>query len=531
MEDPHRIPVIVGAAQITDAASQPPDGRAPLPFLAEVARAAAEDTGANARALLAALDSLVVVRLYSDSNPRFATPFGRMANPPWSLAQQLGAQPRECAYPAAGGDSPQTLVTRACARIARGESSAALIVGAEPMRSELAARRAGLQLDWSASAPFAPDTLGDLPNYFKPVEVDHGLRAPSAMYGLIGQAVRVAAGQSIDEYRDASAKLFEGFAAVARDNPLATRRAGYGAHEIAAVTERNPMVGFPFTKLMTASAFVDQAAAVIVCSEAKADEWGVPKARRVYLHGAAAAHDTWFVTDRPDLARSTAARLTSERALSLAGRTLADMELLDIYSCFPSAVQVVCKELGLAHDDPRALTVTGGLAFFGGPGNNYSLHAVAEMVARLRQRSRAFGMVLANGGLLTKESIGVYSAQRASGQWLREEQEPIQPQIDAQPKVPFTESPSGEAVVENYTVMHLKGVPDRGILLGRLVASGERFVANFESDLALLQSLETQDCIGLRGEVQRRNDLNLFRPAGCVATPHGVRSGVPGTGP
>lgn len=512
MQDPHRTPVIVGVAQITDTTSQPPHGRSPLAFLTEVSRAAAADGAPDPDELLAGLDSVVVVRLYSDSNPRFATPFGAMVNPPWSLARNLGASPTEYAYPAAGGDSPQTLVTRACRRIARGESAAALIVGAEPMRSELAARRAGLQLDWAASAPFPPDTLGELPNYFKPVEVVHGLRAPSAMYGLIGQAVRVAAGQTIEEYRLASASLFERFAAVARDNVLATRRKGYGAAEIATVTAANPMIGFPFTKLMTASAFVDQAAAVIVCSQARADQLGVPRQKRVYLHGAAAAHDGWFVSDRSELDRSMAVRLASRRALSLAGRTLDDMELLDIYSCFPSAVQIACREIGLPPDDPRALTVTGGLAFFGGPGNNYATHAIAEMINQLRQRPSAFGMVLANGGLVTKQSIGIYSAQPNAGHWLIAEQPPIQPLIDAQRPVAFTHAPSGDAAVENYTVMHLKGIPDRGILLGRLSAGGERFIANFEGDVGFLQAVEARDAIGMQGVVEQRDGINIFRP-------------------
>jgi acetyl-CoA C-acetyltransferase len=509
MRDPHRIPVIVGVAQITDTESQPPTGRSPRSFLAEVSRAAAHDSGAPANALLAGLDSVVVVRLYSDSNPRFATPFGAMANPPWSLARQLGATPTEYVYPAPGGDSPQVLVTRACRRIARGESAAALVVGAEAMRSELAARRAGLQLDWSESAPFAPDTLGALPNYFKPVEVDHGLRAPSAMYGIIGQAVRVAAGQTPDAYRKESARLFAGFAAVAAANPLATRRLGYDAEAIATVSAANPMVGYPFTKLMTASAFVDQAAAILVCSQARADEMGVPAGKRVYLHGAAAAHDEWFMSDRPRLAESLAVRLASRSALAVAGRTLADMDLLDLYSCFPSAVQIARNELGLSPHDPRPLTVTGGLAFFGGPGNNYSTHAIAEMVNRLRQAPAAFGMVLANGGLMTKEAIGIYSAQPASGQWLLAEPEPIQSVIDAQPKVPFSEAPAGEATVESYTVMHLKGRPDRGILLGRLAATGERFVANFEPQV--LDAIVAHDAVGLRGTVRREGGLHVLR--------------------
>jgi acetyl-CoA C-acetyltransferase len=236
---------------------------------------------------------------------------------------------------------------------------------------------------------------------------------------------------------------------------------------------------------------------------------GVPPDKRVFLHGAAAAHDEWFMSDRPRLAESMAVRLASRSALALAGRTLADVDLLDFYSCFPSAVQIARKELGLSTDDPRPLTVTGGLAFFGGPGNNYSTHAIAEMVSRLRQAPSAFGMVLANGGLMTKESIGIYSARPTSGEWLLAEPEPIQRVIDAQPKVPFTDAPSGDAIVESYTVMHLKGRPDRGIVLGRLASSGERFIGNFEP--SVLEAIVARDAVGLRGAVRRQDGINVLR--------------------
>ncbi|MDZ4358013.1 MAG: acetyl-CoA acetyltransferase, partial [Variovorax sp.] len=151
--------------------------------------------------------------------------------------------------------------------------------------------------------------------------------------------------------------------------PLATRRAGYSAEAIASVTPENPYIGFPFTKLMTASAFIDQAAAFVVVSQARADALGIAPEKRVYLHGTAAAHDQWFVSERARLDQSPAMRLTAQHALAQAGKTLDDVSFLDIYSCFPSAVQIACKELGIAPDDPRELTVTGGLPYFGGPGN------------------------------------------------------------------------------------------------------------------------------------------------------------------
>jgi acetyl-CoA C-acetyltransferase len=168
---------------------------------------------------------------------------------------------------------------------------------------------------------------------------------------------------------------------------------------------------------MTASAFVDQSAAFIVVSEARADELGIPQDKRVYLHGEAHAHDTWFVSDRERLDQSPAMRLTSRAALAQAGKTIADVDVFDIYSCFPSVVQIACKELGISPDDKRGLTVTGGLPYFGGPGNNYVTHAIAEMVQRVRAKPGAYGLVMANVGLVTK-GVGRSVFHRAAEQAL-----------------------------------------------------------------------------------------------------------------
>ena len=355
--DKTRIPVIVGTGQVTDTTSKPEEGRSPLQLMHDAVKLAAADSGAQDQgaALLRGLDSVTVIRLFADTLPRFASPFGKLANAPWSIAQRVGAaNATDLVCPPQGGDS-LVMLARACERIAQGESQAALVVGGEALRTELAAKRAGLQLQWGEDAPTTPNQLTGVRSFrstrpedmYTKAEEKHGMRSAIAMYALIGQALRHAAGQTVDQYREASAKLFARFAAVARDNPLATRRKGYSAEQIAEVNAENPFVGFPYTKLMTASAFVDQSAAFIVVSEARADELGIPQDKRVYLHGEAHAHNTWFVSDRERLDQSPAMRLTSRAALAQAGKTIADVDVFDIYSCFPSVVQIACKELGI----------------------------------------------------------------------------------------------------------------------------------------------------------------------------------------
>jgi acetyl-CoA C-acetyltransferase len=509
-----RAPVIAGVAQIGDTTSPPAQARSPIGLMADAARAAAADAG-PLDALLHEIDSVVVIRMFSDSTPRFKSPFGRIANPPWSVARRIGAVPRELVYTPGGGNMPQVALNRACERIAAGESDVTLLVGGEALRTELAARRQGLQLDWSdwsEDAPVAADELGGHRMGFSAHEAAHGMRAAINIYPLIEQAIRGARGYSIEEHSAAMARLFARFAAAARDNPLATRRAGYSAEEIATRTPTNPIIGFPYTKLMTANAYVDQAAALIVCSSAKADELGIALSKRVYLHGCAEGNDHWYVTERWNLHSSPAIRRVAAQTFAMAGKTLSDVAAFDLYSCFPSAVEIACQEIGLAEDDPRGLTVTGGLPYFGGPGNNYAMHAIAAMVERLRRMPGSFGLVTANGNYVTKHAAGLYSATPPDRPWEREDPNILQRELDALPKAPFTEKPNGRAKIETYTVVHSKTGPELGIVVGRLVESGVRFIANTPTDPGLFADLETRDALGRPGTVCAAGDRNVLVP-------------------
>ena len=183
---------------------------------------------------------------------------------------------------------------------------------------------------------------------------------------------------------------------------------------------------------MNANAIIDQAAAVLITSVGKAREWGIPQERWVFLHGCADGTDTWVVSERDDwLDASPAIKGCDRLALDMAGKTLADVAAFDLYSCFPSAVEVAMKEIGIAEDDPRPISVTGGLPFFGGPGNNYVTHSIAEMMNVVRKQPGSFGMVTANGMYLTKHSAGLYSTTPTEGPWRREDPKKLQAELDA----------------------------------------------------------------------------------------------------
>jgi acetyl-CoA C-acetyltransferase len=307
-------------------------------------------------------------------------------------------------------------------------------------------------------------------------------------------------------------KLFARLAAVARDNPLATRRKGYSAEQLATISDDNRWICFPYPRLMNANAIIDQAAAVLMTSVGMAQEWGIPQDRWVFLHGCADGTDTWVVSERDKLDASPAINGCARLALDMAGKKMSDVAAFDLYSCFPSAVEVAMKEMGLAEDDPRPISVTGGLPFFGGPGNNYVTHSIAEMMNVVRAKPGSFGMVTANGMYLTKHSAGLYSTEPTKGPWRREDPKKLQAELDARPKQPVNTAPKGAGTIETYCVTYGKDAPEKGYILGRLDGTGERFVAMSPNDPALLADMLTKEQLGRRVTVNEQNGRNVFRP-------------------
>lgn len=510
-----RTPILVGSGQITDTTSPPSSARSPSAFVAEAARLALADARATAgaAALAATLDAIIVPPFFSDSSPRFVSPFGRSSNPPKGVAQRIGAtQVRDLYYAEVGGNIPQYMINKFAEQIARGEIRAAMVAGSELLRTNALARKDKVVLDWNEDPGGEPIRIGDARLGWSPEEERHGLMAAIYFYPMIENAIRGALGRSVPDHLQAMGRLFAGFARVAKDNPLATRREGYSAERIATVDAENRFIAFPYPRLMNSNALVDQAAAIVITSVGQAKALGIPRDRWVFLHGCADGADTWVTSERLELHRSPAIRGCASRALGMSGRRLDQIDLFDLYSCFPSAVQIGCREIGLAEDDPRGLTVTGGLPFFGGPGNNYVTHSIAEMTTRLRARPGAFGMVTANGSYVTKHSAGIYSTVPTKGSWQREDPKLFQAELDALPTVHVETAPAGPATLETYTVTFDRETPQRGIVFGRL-ENGARFVANTPNDPALLQDMITREQLGRRGTVASDGKRNVFTPA------------------
>src|SRR5262249_29476284 len=168
--------------------------------------------------------------------------------------------------------------------------------------------------------------------------------------------------------------------------------------------------------------------------------------------------------------------------------------------------------LGIAAADPRPLTVTGGLPYFGGPGNNYSMHAIAETMDRVRGRPGSIGLVTALGWYLTKHAVGVYCAAPKDGPFVRDDPAPRQALPDAAPAPALAREPSGPARIETFTVLHdREGVPMRGLVVGRL-DDGRRFLAATPDDPDVLAGLEAHEAIDLRGYATTVDGAGRFDP-------------------
>ena len=476
------VPVIVGVAQATWRGGDAPN---PIEMCAEVVGAAARDAGAG-DALLRRAESLGVVDIASR----------RWNDPAALVAGRLGITPRETLRTTLGGDGPQALLSDVATRIAAGELDAGIVCGAEALATLAAAMKEQREPDWPELDPDAAPTrlLGSERFPATDAEVAANLIAPIVMYPLFESALWAQRGGSIAEHRARLGELWARYAAVAARNPHAWWEGpAPTAERIATPAPDNRLVTQPYTKLLNSNIQTDQAAALIVCSESLARELGIDRDRWVHPLAAGHAHDHWFVSERADLSASPAIRLAAQGALGAAGATIDDVAHLDIYSCFPSAVQVSCRELGIdPWTDARDPTVTGGLTFAGGPGNNYVTHSIAAMVERLREDRGALGLTTAVGWYLTKHAVGLFGTAAPAAPFAAVN---VQAQVDATPRRAGAAGIAGAATGETCSILYGRdGSPTVGTITA-LLDDGRRAIAS-TGDAALLEAIAHEPLAG-----------------------------------
>jgi acetyl-CoA C-acetyltransferase len=492
-----RTPVVVGVGQHAEQVDRPDyEGLSGVELAARAARAALADTGADPAAIAAAVDVVGGIRQFEISVPGMPAPLGRSTNYPRSVARRVGADPVHAILETAGGQGPQHLLTELAGAIARGEREVALLFGSEAISTVRHFTGRDDAPDFSEEVAGQLEDRGfGLKGVSSRHRAQHGLVDAPSTYALVENARRARLGLSREEYAASMGELFAPFTRVAAKNPYAAAPVERTAAELVTVTERNRMIAEPYPRFLVSRDQVNQGAAAVVMSLAAARRLGVPEERWVFLHGHADTFERELMK-RTDLSRAPSAVQAAEEALAMAEVAVEDLATIDLYSCFPVAVSNVADGLGLAADDPRGLTVTGGLPFFGGAGNNYAMHAIAETVVRCREVPGSFGLVGANGGSLSKYSVGVYSTAPVA--WHESTSAPLQARIDAVPDAVHVERADGWATIETWTVRHTRTGPV-GIVVGRLEETDERFVAMaVEGDEDLLALLHTEQPVGAR---------------------------------
>lgn len=495
------MPVLVGVGQVTDhwdGTAGPEGAPSPNSLCVSASKLALEDAGIAATEI----DTLAVVRIFEDSVPGDRHPHGHNTNLPGTIARDIGATPSRAIYAAVGGQSPQQLANEMAARIHAGELECALVTGSEANRASKAALKHGVEIDWADGAELAVEDRGMGDMLLSRAEIKHGIIAPAYFYALFENAMAARDSQTRTERRQEMSSLFAKFAAIAATNPHSQfDTSTFDADFLATPSKANYPFADPFLKWHIAQDAVNQAGAFLIMSEEKADALGVAADKRVYLHGSGEAGDD-FISERPVLDGSWAMDTAINRALDQAGKTSSDISAFDLYSCFPCAVFSSMAVLGIDHNsDTRPLTLTGGLPFFGGPGNNYSMHGIASMTEWLRDHRGDYGLVLANGGWMTKEAVGVWSTTRP------ETFTPVEASAKPTEKVELTSAPS-QGTIETYTVTYGKTGPTSGIIFAR-TDSGERFIAAAAPE-AMPRLLEEESPVGLKVRATTADERNTF---------------------
>ncbi|MFQ3246972.1 MAG: acetyl-CoA C-acetyltransferase [Arenicella sp.] len=510
-----RMPVLVACGQVTD---RPQSGLnlSPVEMMAEAARAAVDDSGvAN---LLSSLDVLVSTGLTVDAAQVKTPVSGMYKNVPKTVANLLKISPKRLIYTQTGGNTPQRLVNHFANQIATGQTESVLLTGGEALNNMSRRFNNWSKLllpkgKWKDNPGGIAETFGDDRPGNSKYEGRYDMNLPAHVYPLFENALRVHYSRSHDDHRTKLGELFAELTKVASDNPYAWFQTERSSTELIDPSDSNRMIAYPYTKLLNSMINVNQSAAVMLMSVAKAKSLGISQDKWVFLHGCADANDVWNVSQRENFHSSPAMNSMAKSALSMANKNIDDMAFFDIYSCFPSAVQIACDEFGISHDDARGLSLTGGLPYFGGPGNNYSMHGIAEMMNRARENEAEFGLLNANGWYLTKHSMGIYSCQVPESDW-------SMPPVDLDaglgsnigdtPQIKLIEKASGAAQMETFTVIYDKAnQPKKSIVIARL-ESGERCLATTGTNPQVLDALSSAEEFRLSGQVKSIGGKNMF---------------------
>lgn len=485
-----KTPVLVGIGTVLRKEEGLEHALEPSALMAKALRRAAADAGSEE--LLRQADSIRVPR-----------GFWGYSDPGQLVAKELGAAGVQSTL-AEIGILQQTLFTRACEALAAGAEKISLVVGGEARFRALQASKAGKEAPETMQEDAEPsEVLRPREDFGPPLEGERGLVMPVHSYALIENVLRYQQGQSPTAHRDEVAALWAGMSRVAAGNPDAWSREPVTAEQVSDAT----MLSFPYTKLHTSQWNVDQAAGLILCQAQTARDFGVPEEKWVFPLAAAENNHMVPISQRDALHKCPGARLAATAALEAAELEQAELDFIELYSCFPSALRVQARELGISLDTERPPTVTGGMRFAGGPLNNYVLQATAKMAQCLRAKPGSTGLVSSVSGLLHKQGFGVWASRPPRSAFRAED---LSAATAREMKTcPLRQDAKGEATVAGYTVHFEKGEAKAGIALCDL-PDGARAIARSQEKTILERMIKEEFC-GQRVQLEAKGIFQMAR--------------------
>ena len=484
-------PILVGVGQVLNRITDLKDALEPLEMMLQATRLAEAD--AECGEFLDQVQSVRVVR-----------GMWRYRNPAKLIGEKLGASNFETVGTLIGGNQNQAVINITASEIRDGNLDLVLITGAENGNSQSKARRLGVEL---------PET--DAPGQFDRVigaeqqpehheyEVAKGISRAIQVYPMYDNAIRYQRNESIEDHLARVSGLWSRFNDVGLRNPNAWVQKEMTPEEIRTPSPQNRPISFPYTKFMNANMSVNMGAALIMTSTRKAKELGIPESKWVYPLAGVKGYDHFSASVRDEFYTSPGIRKVAQCLLDHAETTAEELDFVDLYSCFPSAVQVAAKEYGLSEE--RDLTVTGGLTFGGGPLNNYVMHSIARTVELLREQPAGKGLVTANGGNIYKHVHGIYGKEPTSKPFIADD---VQQEINALPSRVCLASHDGEAYIESYTVMYDGFDPSVGHIACR-TPDGNRTWVN-ATDKDLVSAMTNEEFCGRRVTIQNGEKISVL---------------------
>ena len=303
----------------------------------------------------------------------------------------------------------QNLINEACQKIETGEINASIILGGEARFKQL---RAVIE-----KKEYFETKLDENPDFYikakEDLYGDEELAELGAMavgyYATMETAIRKNDGEGIEEHQNNIALMYEEFSKIASENKDGWLNHPYAKEEILKTSKKNKMLAYPYNKLHCTSWNVNQSAAIIICSEELANELEIDNKKRVYPISSSENNHMIAIQQRPKLYESLGMTYAANSINKMIERLDIKLDAYDLYSCFPAAIKMFTKSIGLDSEIPK--TVTGSMPYAGGPLNSFVIHSTVKMIQKIRALEVKYGLITGVSGMMTKQSFCVWGKE------------------------------------------------------------------------------------------------------------------------